>query len=129
MNDNDNETFFHIHNNDDRELIVQELWIRIKFLKAQVIEIYQSSIVQSIAISKKMRKSSLFKEESKDRDNRTIHVFLDIMNNYLKIDMIESFEKFKIYDLVSFLKNIMSREYHNRVKNQDSFIIYDIIKV
>ena len=65
---------------------------------------------------------------SEDRDNRTIYVFLDTMNNYLEIDMIESSERFKIHDLVSFLEDIASREYHNRVKYQGSFVIYDAVK-
>ena len=101
--------------------------MKIKFLKTQVIETHQSSIT-FIAINKKIRISSSFKRKSKDHDNHMIHVFLDIIDNYLEIDMIESFERFKIYDLVLFLKNAASREYHNRVKDQGSFIIYDAIK-
>src|SRR5947207_3370706 len=101
--------------------------MKIKFLEAQATKTRQSSIT-FIAINKKMRKSSSFKEESKDRDNHMIHVFLDTMNNYLKIDMIESFERSKIHDLVSFLKDFASREYHHRVKDHDSFVFYDVVK-
>ena len=124
---NDNEAFSHTHNGDERESIIQELQMKIKFLEAQATETRQPPIT-FIATSKKMRKSSPFKEKSKDHDNRTIHVFLDTMNNYLEIDMIESSERFKIHDFVSFLKNDASREYHHHIKNHDSFIFYNAIK-
>jgi hypothetical protein len=39
-----------------------------------------------------MHKLPPFKEEPENRDNRMIHVFLDIMNNYLEIDTIDAIE-------------------------------------
>jgi hypothetical protein len=92
-----------------------------------VIKTYQSSII-FVVISKKMRKSSLFKRESEDRENCMIYMFLNIMNNYLKIDMIELFKEFWIRDLVLFLENDALCEYHHHIKDHDLFASYDAVK-
>ena len=124
---NDNEASSHTHDGDEREPTVQELWAKIKFLEAQAAETRQPPVT-FIATSKKMRKPPPFKGEPEDRDNRTIHVFLDTMDNYLEIDTIESSERSKIHDLVSFLEDDASHEYHHRVKDHDPFASYDAIK-
>ena len=64
----------------------------------------------------------------KDHENRMIYIFLDIMNNYLEINMIESFKEFRIHDFISFLKNDISYEYYYHIKDHNSFIFYNIIK-
>jgi hypothetical protein len=71
--------------------------------------------------------SSPFKAEPEDRENRMIHVFLYIMDNYLKIDIVEASERSKIHDLISFLKDDPSREYRHHVKDHGPFITYNTV--
>jgi hypothetical protein len=123
---NDNGTSSHTHGGtgDDREPTIQELMARIRHLE----ETRQSRVVQQIVTSKKMRKPPGFKGDPEDRDNRTIHVFLDTMDNYLEIDTVQATERSKIHDLVSFLEDGAAREYHHRVKDHGPFITYNAVK-
>jgi hypothetical protein len=126
---NDNGASSHTHGGDnDREPTVQELWARIQHLETQAAETRQPPVIQPVITSKKMRKPPGFKGEAEDRDNRTIHVFLDTMDNYLEVDTIDSSEGSKIHDLVSFLEGAASREYHNHVKDRGPFVTYNAVK-